>query len=161
MDRRQFLLASSTMACLCLLGRRPLRAEQAVPIRIGHLSEYAANGAYEKFSAAHGFIVVRARGRLYAMAARCTHRDAPLENIEGRFRCPAHGAAFSMAGTVQRGPARKALPRLHIACEADGMLYVDASRKFDEPQWQEPGAYVDLRAIGGTREGSQDGKDGT
>jgi nitrite reductase/ring-hydroxylating ferredoxin subunit/uncharacterized membrane protein len=54
-------------------------------------------------------LVVRQRGRLFALADRCVHRDGPLhegELVDGCVQCPLHGSRFALEdGSVERGPA--------------------------------------------------------
>jgi nitrite reductase/ring-hydroxylating ferredoxin subunit/uncharacterized membrane protein len=54
-------------------------------------------------------VLVREAGKVYALAAVCTHAGGPLEEGEVRGEvivCPWHGSAFCLAdGEVERGPA--------------------------------------------------------
>src|SRR3954447_3001531 len=54
-------------------------------------------------------LVARQKGRLWAIAATCTHRGAPLDEgelLDGCVQCPWHGSRFALAdGSVERGPA--------------------------------------------------------
>ena len=60
-------------------------------------------------------MLLRERGRLHALANRCTHAGGPLN--EGRFEegavtCPWHGSRFALEdGCVLRGPASIPQPR--------------------------------------------------
>ena len=74
-------------------------------------------------------LVARSGGRLHAMAARCTHRGAPLDEgklADGCVECPWHGSIFALAdGSVERGPA--SAPQASYAVrERDGRVEVRA-----------------------------------
>jgi nitrite reductase/ring-hydroxylating ferredoxin subunit/uncharacterized membrane protein len=59
-------------------------------------------------------VVVQRRGRVYALAATCSHAGGPLD--EGRvvgdaIQCPWHGSEFCLAdGEIERGPAATPQP---------------------------------------------------
>lgn len=67
-------------------------------------------------------LLARHEGRLVAMANRCTHRGAPLN--EGRVQdgciiCPWHESAFRLEdGQVIAGPATRSQPRLDVRVSA-------------------------------------------
>lgn len=67
-------------------------------------------------------LVTRRRGKLVAMADRCTHRGGPLhegEVVEGCVICPWHGSAFSLDdATVRSGPASRPQPLFEIRVRA-------------------------------------------
>ena len=71
----------------------------------------------------------RANDTIYAVAAVCTHRGAPLDDAtrDGDcVTCPWHGSRFSLqAGTVKAGPATFPLARFETRVD-DGMLEVRA-----------------------------------
>jgi nitrite reductase/ring-hydroxylating ferredoxin subunit/uncharacterized membrane protein len=75
-------------------------------------------------------VLYRERGRVYALAARCTHYGGPLH--EGTFRdgcvtCPWHGSTFRLAdGAVVRAPAASSQP-VYETRMVDGKLEVRAS----------------------------------
>jgi nitrite reductase/ring-hydroxylating ferredoxin subunit len=60
-------------------------------------------------------VLVRHRGRVHAMGARCSHLGGPLDQgwaLEGQLVCPWHGSRFAL-GTAQptSGPSSCAQPR--------------------------------------------------
>lgn len=61
-------------------------------------------------------LVSRSGRKVYAVANRCTHRGAPLDDGEiadGCVTCPWHGSRFDLAdGSVLRGPATRPQPAL-------------------------------------------------
>lgn len=73
----------------------------------------------------------RERGRLWAIADRCSHRGGPLHQgstPDRSVRCPWHGSVFSMAdGTVLRGPATAPQPAYEARVNA-GSIEIRARR---------------------------------
>jgi nitrite reductase/ring-hydroxylating ferredoxin subunit/uncharacterized membrane protein len=61
-------------------------------------------------------LISRSGRSVHAIANRCSHRGAPLDQGEidnGCVTCPWHGSRFSLAdGSLQRGPATRPQPRL-------------------------------------------------
>lgn len=59
-------------------------------------------------------VLVRRHGRVYALAAVCSHAGGPLDEGEVRddgITCPWHGSTFCLAdGAVERGPATTPQP---------------------------------------------------
>jgi nitrite reductase/ring-hydroxylating ferredoxin subunit/uncharacterized membrane protein len=72
-------------------------------------------------------LLIKQRGRVYALADRCTHRGGPLSEgtfSEGCVECPWHGSTFDLAsGDVVRGPATRPQPRFAVR-ERDGRFEV-------------------------------------
>ena len=72
-------------------------------------------------------LLVRTGSEIVAMADRCTHRGAPLDegSIEdGCIVCPWHGSAFDLHdGSVRRGPATRPQPILEVRT-VDGRVEV-------------------------------------
>ena len=72
-------------------------------------------------------IVIRNEGNLCALAAKCTHADAPLAQglvVNGEIRCPWHHARFSLAtGEAVAAPAFASLKRFTVV-EADGIVRI-------------------------------------
>jgi nitrite reductase/ring-hydroxylating ferredoxin subunit len=57
------------------------------------------------------FFVIRDAGGIYAVASRCTHQGAPLQQAGDRFHCNRHNSNFTLNGEVINGPA--AMPLKH------------------------------------------------
>jgi nitrite reductase/ring-hydroxylating ferredoxin subunit/uncharacterized membrane protein len=78
-------------------------------------------------------MVVRDRGRLVAMADRCTHRGGPLHEgtvRDGCVQCPWHSSTFDLAeGSVVAGPATRPQPVLQTRV-VEGRVQV----RRDEPR---------------------------
>ncbi len=76
-------------------------------------------------------VLIRQGDHVSALAARCPHAGAPLEQgavCDGRLVCPWHKAAFSVAdGTVLEPPALAPLSRYEVRIE-DGFVHVDDQR---------------------------------
>ncbi len=79
-------------------------------------------------------LLLRHRGRIVALADRCTHRGGPLhegEVTEDCVRCPWHGSVFSLAdGSVVHGPATRPQPVFEVQVVA-GRVQV---RRGEEPR---------------------------
>jgi nitrite reductase/ring-hydroxylating ferredoxin subunit len=63
-------------------------------------------------------LAVRLQGRLYAIAAVCSHAGGPLDEgqLNGtRVTCPWHGSVFCVtSGQVRGGPATFSQPRFAV-----------------------------------------------
>ena len=72
-------------------------------------------------------LLVRQRGRVYALAHSCAHLGGPLSEgtlKEGTVVCPWHGSEFRLEdGTVVRGPSTHAQPRFATR-ERNGQIEV-------------------------------------
>jgi Rieske Fe-S protein len=101
------------------------------PVQVGNVSEYAADGVFDKFAKSEQVVLVREGGRLSACSAICTHKQAILKGVEGQPRCPSHGSRFAPDGSVVKGPAKRSLEHLAISKDASGMLTVDRSKKVE------------------------------
>ncbi len=75
---------------------------------LGEGRPFAANVAGARI------VLVREAGKVYALAAVCTHAGGPLDEgaVRGEFiECPWHGSRFCLAdGEVERGPATTPQP---------------------------------------------------
>ena len=70
-------------------------------------------------------IVLRHRGELVALDARCPHRGAPMEEGEvrdGCITCPWHGSVFRLDdGSLVQGPSTVPLPTYECRVTRDGV----------------------------------------
>lgn len=62
-----------------------------------------------------------------ALSARCTHHGCKVayDGPSKTYSCPCHGAQFSAAGDVIKGPARRPLPTLQAKIDG-GFVYVQS-----------------------------------
>jgi nitrite reductase/ring-hydroxylating ferredoxin subunit/uncharacterized membrane protein len=78
-------------------------------------------------------LLVRTGATVYALANRCTHRGAPLDEgkvVDGCIECPWHASRFRLSdGAVERGPATRPQPALAVRLVA-GRVQV----RRDEPK---------------------------
>lgn len=147
MNRREVILAvgavcAGALCPDCLAGA----AEGAEPVKVGALKDFANDGLFGKWAESHGFFVVRREGKLYAIGSRCSHKSSVmLKEENGSLRCPKHKALFAATGTlVQRGEAKRPLPRLGIRADDQGQVTVDPSQRFEQSRWEEPGSFIAL-----------------
>lgn len=75
-------------------------------------------------------VLLRRDGAIHALANRCSHRGAPLNEgqlVDGCVECPWHGSRFRLEdGSLQRGPAAYPQP-VYDAREHDGRIEVRAA----------------------------------
>lgn len=94
-------------------------------------------------------VLVRHRGRISAMGARCSHMGGPLDEgwvLNGGLVCPWHGSCYDLeTGDVMDGPSTCPQPRYHVRVR-QGMIEVKRE--------QEPGAEAvtpeDIEAVAQT-----------
>jgi Rieske Fe-S protein len=151
MTRRNFVVVASaaavaTCACggLCAAKAADTDAAAASLVDVGVPSDYAKDGAADKFAKEHKVLVVRSGARIYAPTARCTHKGCTLKPKDGTLACPCHSSKFSLEGSPTGGPAKKPLVRHGIFIDAAGHLVVDKSKQYEQPDWENPGAYVEV-----------------
>jgi carotenoid phi-ring synthase / carotenoid chi-ring synthase len=59
-------------------------------------------------------------GESEAISLTCTHQGCTVQRQgDGKFLCPCHGALYNPEGRVIAGPAKRDLPRFHIAQRTD------------------------------------------
>lgn len=71
--------------------------------------------------------VFRDAGGVYAVSTVCTHLGCIVRLENGGFDCPCHGSRFSLDGTVEKGPAPKALPWLSVTAVSADTVIIDES----------------------------------
>lgn len=82
-------------------------------LRSGHLYSYSLNGPALELSQDH--IIVRENGVCKVFSRKCTHLGCALNALgDSALVCPCHGSQFLLDGTVNKGPARKALRKLEV-----------------------------------------------
>ncbi len=66
-------------------------------------------------------------GRLFAIAATCTHEGGPLDegDVESlRVTCPWHGSVFDIqTGRVLQGPAEESVKAFRVRAEDDALIF--------------------------------------
>ncbi len=75
--------------------------------------------------------VFRDREKGFAVAsAVCTHLGCTVAHFQSdqKFHCPCHGSVFAADGSVQHGPAPKALQWFEVTQTRDGQLLVNKDR---------------------------------
>jgi cytochrome b6-f complex iron-sulfur subunit len=82
-------------------------------------SALTANGGYV---ISQGVIVAKtSAGEYIAVSAACTHQgtNVQFQSANNRFHCPAHGANFTITGTVQNGPANSPLTQYNTSLSSN------------------------------------------
>ncbi|MDY6906170.1 MAG: Rieske 2Fe-2S domain-containing protein [Thermodesulfobacteriota bacterium] len=99
-----------------------------------------------RFKKAHRFFVVREKGRVYALFARCTHLGCTVNWFEDLniFKCPCHGSEFHSNGVEFAGPAPRPLDRHHITMDSNGNLIVDTALVYSKDVFEEQKIFVEI-----------------
>jgi len=71
--------------------------------------------------------VVRDGGGLYALTARCTHEGVACTVSGGNFRCPRHGALFTLDGAIISGPVIQPLKHYAMCTLPNGNVAVNTA----------------------------------
>jgi nitrite reductase/ring-hydroxylating ferredoxin subunit len=71
--------------------------------------------------------VFRDTDGVYAVSIVCTHLGCIVKAENGGFDCPCHGSRFAFDGTVEKGPAPKALPWLSVSAVGGDTFLIDES----------------------------------
>jgi cytochrome b6-f complex iron-sulfur subunit len=100
----------------------------------------------ERWKASQRFFVVRERGRVYALSARCAHLGCTVNWFPDLriFKCPCHGSEYHGNGANFAGPAPRPLDRLRIELNADGQLVVDTGITYGPERFNIDGAFVQV-----------------
>lgn len=123
-----FLAATATAVAGML--RLPKPAALPGPVRrfkVGHPEQFSM-GTETLFEKENFYMFRDAQG-VYAISATCTHLGCTVARTGRGFECPCHGSKFGVAGTVEAGPAPRALPWLEVGRAADGQLVVYADNE--------------------------------
>jgi len=98
----------------------------------------------ERWKPKQRFFVVRARDRVYALSARCTHLGCTVNWFGDLhiFKCPCHGSEYHSNGVNFAGPAPRPLDRFRIELNADNLLVVDTSITYGPERFGVDGAFV-------------------
>ena len=70
----------------------------------------------------------REGGEVRAVSLVCTHLGCIVKPDEKGFHCPCHGSRFRPDGSVEKGPAPKALPWLAVSASDGDALIVDEGK---------------------------------
>jgi cytochrome b6-f complex iron-sulfur subunit len=71
--------------------------------------------------------VFRDADGVYAVSTVCTHLGCIVKGEGGSFDCPCHGSRFAVDGSVEKGPAPKALPWLSVSALSGDTFLIDES----------------------------------
>jgi Rieske Fe-S protein len=87
---------------------------------LGRTSEIPEGGG-KVFGDAQVVVTQPTAGEFKAFSAICTHQNCTVKDVANdTINCTCHGSRFSMTdGSVQKGPATRALPAAEITVEGD------------------------------------------
>ena len=74
------------------------------------------------FPPGRNVVVFRDRSGIWAMSRICTHLGCIVNEKPGGFSCPCHGSQFMADGSVEKGPAPKALPWLSVRRDGSAVV---------------------------------------
>jgi cytochrome b6-f complex iron-sulfur subunit len=120
--------------------------DRPAEFKAGSTGDFAPGRVDERHKDTQGAWIVNRDGRIYALAAVCTHLGCTPNWIDSdqKFKCPCHGSGYDVAGTNLEGPAPRPLERYRVFVADDGQLVVDKSRVFraEAGEWNDPDSYV-------------------
>jgi cytochrome b6-f complex iron-sulfur subunit len=112
---------------------------------LGPLSDFAADGVYDKFARTGQVMLIRKAGTLYVTSSICSHKRCVLKKKDDGLLCPCHQSQFNSDGIPLDGPAKTPLTRYGISLENNRVM-VDTTKSFAEKEWAAEGALVKLPA---------------
>jgi len=130
MPRRDFLglaalwaMASSLVFATIGMLRLPRAAVIPAPSKKFKvtLPESLADGQ-PYFPPGRNVAVFRDAGGVWALSRVCTHLGCIVNEKPNGFSCPCHGSQFTADGSVEKGPAPKALPWLAVKLEGSDVI---------------------------------------
>ncbi|MGE5359625.1 MAG: Rieske 2Fe-2S domain-containing protein [Bacteroidales bacterium] len=92
-------------------------------------------------------VLVRERGRFYALADRCAHLGGPLSEgtlEDGTIACPWHGSRYKLEdGSVVNGPTTHPQPRYEVRVREG---HIEIRMPSEQPEIQQAGAEGERKA---------------
>lgn len=142
-SRREILSTLGVCGACAALGLCPsevfAQAAREKPVDLGPVTDYAADGIYDRFAKSKKLFVIRKGDKLYAASSLCTHKRAVLEKKDDGLECPKHKTIYDASGISVKGPGKTSLPRCAIKIE-NGRVLADTSKVFEEKEWDDPAA---------------------
>jgi nitrite reductase/ring-hydroxylating ferredoxin subunit len=163
LNRRNFLAAAAALTCGCALScpfamgkdedaddddDEAVPPVKTGPVDVGALADFSKDGPSEKWIKDHHMIVVREGGKLYAITAICTHKQALLKIKDDQVYCPKHSSRFNYAGQPvpkpngKIGSAKKPLSYFTISVNDKQHVIVDTSKPIDAAKAGDASAFV-------------------
>jgi len=139
MNRKEFLKASCTGACMALGSGFMMSAVlSACKTPLGVIKTAAKDNVVKvplsEFAAAD-FKLLRVKNYYYDLAVQknadqtftalvlmCTHASQPLTKTGNNYYCTAHGSQFDHEGHVTKGPAEKNLVQLKTTISGNNLI---------------------------------------
>jgi Rieske Fe-S protein len=124
LNRREFVILSAGLVIGGCIGANPDLSFADVTLDAGPISNYAADGVYDK-GRDDGYFVIRQGPKLFVISSICTHRHCIVNALpDHSFHCKCHGSSFDPNGAVTNGPASKALPVLSSSIDGNSHLII-------------------------------------
>lgn len=120
--RRRFLRTLGVTIAGLWLVKRFLRTEQVHETLLATVADQQIPERGALVFRHQRFALIREQGDVYALSLVCTHLGCTLTVTSQELSCPCHGSTFDRHGTVTRGPADRALPRLRLQRQQDHWL---------------------------------------
>lgn len=132
MNRRDFLISGTTSAAAFTVGCAPavpliLLQRRGFPMRIPvSTPQLAEVGGAVRIDPGDGsdavFLRRMSEDEYQALSMECMHLGCAVRLEGSRFRCPCHGSAYGLDGTVMNGPAKEPLERLSVVVEGNELV---------------------------------------
>jgi len=143
LNRRTVLAAGAVCACCVLTGDIDAQDQSGSIVDVGPVTDFEKDGVYDKLARSAKVLIIRKGKRLIAANSICSHKACVVKVVDDGLKCPCHGSLFEADGTIVKGPAKSSLLRYGIRIEA-GRILVDKSKSFDEKNWVDVAASVEV-----------------
>lgn len=106
--------------------------------------QYGVISVDARFKKDHRFFIVRDKGRIFALYARCTHLGCTVNWFEDLniFKCPCHGSEYHSNGNEFAGPAPRPLDRHHISLDNDNNIIVDTALVYSLKEFEDQKIFI-------------------
>lgn len=147
-NRREFVALTVGAAAACACGEDLLAAPATQPAGFdaGPLSDFAADGMFDKFANKKDRLMLKRTGdKLIAFSAACTHKGCIVKVKGDILNCPCHSSKFELSGKlIAGGQAKASLFHHAISLNADNHVIVDRTKLFGEAEWDKEEASLTI-----------------
>ena len=117
----------------------------------GSLDDYRKPGVHDEHWLKTGVYLFSDGETLVAILSTCTHNGCAVRwDAENRhYECPCHESQFDSDGRVRVEGQKAEYPLIRLGIRViennfGKQVEVDPTQEFDEPNWEKPGARIDL-----------------